>query len=130
MNFLKKSAILLITFFYSVCVVGMSVNVHYCHGKISSVSLDFSKSDCCCEKDKKAKKCCSDKEVELKIDNKDLRVSENKTSTEKPSETSLPKTFLVNSATKTPETTAAQNNYHIPLLYISQRYLKCCVFRI
>jgi hypothetical protein len=74
LNGLKTSAVVLLTFFYSFCAVGLGVNVHYCNGKIASVSIGFSKDDCCCQKESK-RKCCSDKAVVLKIESKQLKAS-------------------------------------------------------
>ncbi|MBL7801670.1 MAG: hypothetical protein JNL95_13195 [Chitinophagales bacterium] len=74
LNGFKTSAVVLLTFFYSFCAVGLGVNVHYCHGKIASVSIGFSKDDCCCQKESK-RKCCSDKAVVLKIESKQLKAS-------------------------------------------------------
>jgi len=71
---IKKTAVVLLTFFYSFCAVGLGVNVHYCHGKIASVSIGFSKDDCCCQKESK-RKCCSDKAVVLKIESKQIKTT-------------------------------------------------------
>jgi len=75
----KKSLIVLLTFFYSICAVGLDVKVHYCHGKISSVSVGFKEEKCCCEK-KRAAKCCTSKEVSFKIDTKQIKTAESKSS--------------------------------------------------
>ena len=74
LNGLKTSAVVLLTFFYSFCAVGLGVNVHYCNGKIASVSIGFSKEECCCQKESK-RKCCSDKAVVLKIESKQLKAA-------------------------------------------------------
>lgn len=74
LNGLKTLAVVLLTFFYSFCAVGMGVNVHYCHGKLASVSIGFSKEDCCCKKVTK-RKCCSNKEVVLKIESKQIKTA-------------------------------------------------------
>ena len=72
--YFKKTAVILLTFFYSFCAVGLGVNVHYCHGKVASVSIGFSKDDCCCKKVTK-RKCCSNKEVVLKIESKQIKTA-------------------------------------------------------
>lgn len=130
MNFLKKSAIILLTFFYSVCAVGMQVNVHYCHGKISSVSLDVSKSDCCCEKNKKPKKCCSDKKVQLKIETKNLRITEKRAIEAKPLAVDLPEAFSFAFAENKFISPFSLATYKSLRLSCSDRHLKCRVFRI
>jgi hypothetical protein len=130
MDFLKKSAIILLTFFYSVCAVGMQVNVHYCHGNISSVSLDFSKSNCCCEQSKTPKKCCSDKEVQLKIDSKTLQTTEKKTNETKVFVAALPKTISFPLAEKQFANASSTKIHTAPRLSLSDSYLMYCVFRI
>jgi hypothetical protein len=54
--------------------IGLAFNVHYCGGKIASVSLVSPKNDFqkgCCEKAEKKSSCCKDKKVKLekKTDN-------------------------------------------------------------
>jgi hypothetical protein len=74
----KKQISLLIAFFLLVSNSGLAFNVHYCEGKIASISSVFSdeeicampvqpvKKTCCAKPQKAHKKCCSDKEVNLK----------------------------------------------------------------
>jgi hypothetical protein len=69
---MKKLAIILLTFFYLVPVIGISVKRHYCAGHLSSVSLAFADSKCGCSKQMK-KACCSDKTQTFKI--KDIQQS-------------------------------------------------------
>lgn len=130
MDFLKKSAIILLTLFYSVCAVGMQVKVHYCKGNISAISLDFSKSNCCCETSKTPKKCCSDKEVQLKIDSKTLQTTEKKTTEAKLFAATLPKTIPFALTEKPLVREFSPQTYQPPRLSSSNRYLKHCVFRI
>lgn len=74
---LKKHICYFLTFFLLVSNSGLAFNVHFCKGKISSVSSIFSKEEicnmpvksnkaCCAKLQKTHKKCCSDKEVNLK----------------------------------------------------------------
>jgi hypothetical protein len=54
--------------------IGLAFNVHYCGGKIASVSLVSPKNDFqkgCCEKAEKKSSCCKDKKVKIekKTDN-------------------------------------------------------------
>jgi hypothetical protein len=53
--------------FYLVSTSGMSLNVHYCGGKIKHVSLYSSSEKGCCGKKKMSKKCCKDKVAYFKI---------------------------------------------------------------
>ncbi|MCX6295576.1 MAG: hypothetical protein NTX97_05840 [Bacteroidetes bacterium] len=66
---MKKSLILFLTFVYLVVASGLAFNLHYCGGKISSISLAFvSNHDNCCGKKKMTKKnCCKNKTSVLKI---------------------------------------------------------------
>lgn len=74
----KKQICLLIAFFLLVSNSGLAFNVHYCEGKIASISSVFSNEEicvkqvevieksCCAKPQQTHKKCCSDKEVNLK----------------------------------------------------------------
>lgn len=78
MNF-KKSIALIVAFLMLVSNTGFAMTVHYCGGKISSISSGFSNKEtceipeaapekaCCAKKvEVSHKKCCSDKTVNLK----------------------------------------------------------------
>lgn len=78
MNF-KKGIALLVAFLMLVSNAGFAMTVHYCEGKIASISSGFgnketcempkaAKEKACCAKKIEAshKKCCSDKTVNLK----------------------------------------------------------------
>ena len=73
----KKSTSLILIFFLLVSNMGMALNVHFCEGKLASISSAYkveetckmpksSGKKCCAEKDADHKKCCSDKELDLK----------------------------------------------------------------
>lgn len=75
--FFKKQISILIAVLVLVSNSGLAFNVHYCGGKIASITSVFSDGEVCsmpvkevkscCEKKQKVnKKCCSDKEVNLK----------------------------------------------------------------
>ncbi len=60
---------LLFLFFYLLSTSGVAVNVHYCAGKISSVSLAFeSKKNCGCDSKKTNRNCCKDKKHFYKVE--------------------------------------------------------------
>lgn len=74
----KKQISVLIAFFVLVSNSGLAFNIHFCEGKIASVTSVFSDNEtcqlpvkvektCCGKIEKEDKKCCSDKEVNLKI---------------------------------------------------------------
>lgn len=74
---LKKQILLFLAFFVLVSNSGLAFNVHYCGQKIASISSVFSNEEvcdmtteeedsCCAKKEASHKKCCSDKEVNLK----------------------------------------------------------------
>lgn len=73
----KKHISLFIALILLVSNSGLAFNVHFCEGKISSISSVFSKEEvcdmlsekeesCCAKPDLTHKKCCSDKKVNLK----------------------------------------------------------------
>lgn len=73
----KKSTSLILAFFLLVSNMGMALNVHFCEGKLASISTAYnveetceapktSDKKCCAEKEVNHKKCCSDKELDLK----------------------------------------------------------------
>jgi hypothetical protein len=66
---MKKFTIILFAFFYLTVTSGIAVNIHYCGGKIKTVSL-FAKGDTekgCCGSKKKSKGCCKDKKSFHKV---------------------------------------------------------------
>lgn len=65
---MKNSIIILFTMFYLMVTSGIAMNIHYCGGKIKSVS--FFKNDTekgCCGSKKKSKGCCKDKKSFHKV---------------------------------------------------------------
>ena len=73
---LKKHITLLLAILILVSNSGLAFNVHFCEDKIASITTVFSKEEvcvtpekeetCCAKLEKTHKKCCSDKEVNLK----------------------------------------------------------------
>ena len=65
---MKKALIIFLTFIYLFVASGVAFNVHYCGGKISSISLLKKENDDCCGKKRmKKKNCCKEKTSVLKI---------------------------------------------------------------
>lgn len=72
----KKQISLLLAFLVLVSNTGLAFNIHYCEGKIASITSIFTKEEvceiplkqdsCCAILENNHKKCCSDKEVILK----------------------------------------------------------------
>ena len=73
----KFTAILLLTI-YGLTSVGATIDLHYCSGKLSKVTLvtEPKKTDCCSEKEM-PKDCCKDKLVRLKQTNDQLLYTDN-----------------------------------------------------
>ncbi len=65
---MKKSFIILFSFFYLTITSGITMNLHYCGGKLKTVSFfnkDVEKG--CCGSKKKSKGCCKDKKSFHKV---------------------------------------------------------------
>jgi len=73
----KKQICLLLAFILLLSNSGLAFNVHFCEGKIASISSVFSNEEvcakpvkvektCCAKLEVSHKKCCSDKKVDLK----------------------------------------------------------------
>jgi len=65
---MKRASILLLASFYFAISVGISLNLHYCGGKIAAVSVAFVAPSCCCGEKEEKKSCCSDQEIKLQMD--------------------------------------------------------------
>lgn len=64
---MKKIFLILLVFLYIIPAIGVSVQAHYCGGKLASVSLTASKADsCACGSKQSKKKCCSNKTFSIK----------------------------------------------------------------
>ena len=72
---MKRSLIILFSFFYFVSSSGVFINLHYCRGKLKSVGIfRFSEANCCGKK-MKSKGCCSDKSSLIKTTDKQASVA-------------------------------------------------------
>ncbi len=63
----KKFLVIFFSIFYLTSTSGISLNIHYCGGKIKHITLFNSSEKCCCGKKKMSKKCCKDKVSYFKI---------------------------------------------------------------
>jgi len=64
---LKKYLIIIFSFFYLIASSGTTFNLHYCGGKLKSVSFFKADEKSCCGKKMKSKGCCKDKATTVKI---------------------------------------------------------------
>lgn len=64
---MKKFLVIFFSIFYLTSTSGISINIHYCGGKIKHVSLFNSSEKGCCGKKKMSKKCCKDKVSYFKV---------------------------------------------------------------
>jgi len=67
---------------YLSSTAGISLQLHYCHGFVSNVTLGIAEEDPCICSDKSEKNCCSDEFKYIKLDEKHVvKSSENNFST-------------------------------------------------
>lgn len=65
---MKKSFIILFSLFYLTVASGITINLHYCNGKLRQISfLNSKKEKGCCGSKMKSKGCCSDKAAFVKV---------------------------------------------------------------
>ena len=65
---MKKVVSIILLFLYMIPVIGINASVHYCGGKIASVSFGAEKAQkCACGSKKMKKNCCKDKEFSFKL---------------------------------------------------------------
>ena len=67
---MKKSLLILVTALYMVVTCGISINFHYCMGKLKSVAVGQAQNDHCedCGMVSKKSACCHDDTKWLKVD--------------------------------------------------------------
>ena len=65
---LKKLSVILILLIYGLSSTGMTVNFHYCCGKLKKVQFSSAQIECGMKmKHSSSKKCCDSKQLELKV---------------------------------------------------------------
>ena len=72
---MKKGFILLFALCYLYSSSGISINLHYCGGKIKSVSLFQTDEEACCKGKMKKAGCCKDKNAFVKIEDSQASAS-------------------------------------------------------
>lgn len=65
---MKKTVIILLAAFYLIIASGVTFNLHYCGGKLKTVSLFSNNEEGCCGSKKKSKGCCKDKTTLIKVE--------------------------------------------------------------
>lgn len=65
---MKRVTIIFLSVFYLMIASGLSFSLHYCGGKLKSISLYASAEKTCCGSKKKSKGCCKDKTTLLKVE--------------------------------------------------------------
>jgi len=64
---MKKAFVLFFAFAYFYSSTGICINLHYCGGKVKSVSLLHTDEEGCCKGSMKKKDCCKEKTAFVKI---------------------------------------------------------------
>jgi len=64
---MKKAFALFFAFVYLYSSTGICINIHYCGGKVKSVSLLHTDEEGCCKGTMKKKDCCKEKTAFVKI---------------------------------------------------------------
>jgi len=72
---MKKATIILLMLLYLIPAIGVTVSVHYCGGRLASVSLNPSDTEhkCPCGSKKMKKDCCKDVVNTLELDDDQKR---------------------------------------------------------
>lgn len=114
----KKHISLLLVFFMLLSNSGLAFTVHFCEGKLASISSFFTKEvvckmaekpqekSCCAKPNQAHKKCCSDKKINLKSKTEKITI--------KSVVLNLDAAFVVNSI-KTPAFVAVPNTISSPI---------------
>lgn len=123
---MKKVFLILFAFFYLIVASGISLNIHYCGGKIKNLSFLFSHSekDCCGSSKMKTKDCCKEKAAFIKVkeNQESSRILKTPTTFYKLLCTILPQLtfYCTDKATEK----VAQNYHAPPVFYDSPLYLQ------
>ena len=122
---MKKFVVIFFSIFYLVSTSGMSLNVHYCGGKIKHVSFITTNNEKgCCGKKKMSKKCCKDKVAYFKIkdNHKSNQVAKIANPSSKLISAVLPS--VINCTYVSSFYTTVQNYHAPPVIYDNPLYLK------
>jgi hypothetical protein len=73
---MKQLATFFLTVFYFITTVGVTVNIHYCQGEVSSVMVFSKTGKCCCSVETMPEGCCDDETFFYQLDDIQL-ISQN-----------------------------------------------------
>lgn len=65
---MRRVLILSLALLYSSLSVGISLDLHYCGGKLASVSIALPIPDCCCGPKNTNKDCCEDAQLDIQME--------------------------------------------------------------
>jgi hypothetical protein len=126
---MKKFALIAFSIFYLTIISGVNLNMHYCSGKLISISIAQTSNEIgCCGVKKSSKGCCHDQSTFIKLKEKHVQSSDLKMSVNIISSVLITSEFnvLINEVTSKSEIAtnyhAPPPNYKIPL-FIKNRVL-------
>ena len=125
---MKKLSLILLLVVYGLSSSGMTVNFHYCCGKLKKVEFSSAQVECGMKvKHNSSKKCCDNKQLDLKVKD-DQKITESAKSVFKT--IAVPISFSVLSIAH-----SVTSNYLIPSICAppplsKQLYIFHCVYRI
>ena len=71
---MKKFALIAFSIFYLLIVTGVNLNMHYCGGKLISISIAQTSNEIgCCGVKKSSKGCCQDESTYIKLKDKHIQ---------------------------------------------------------
>jgi hypothetical protein len=74
---MRKFVVTLLLLLYMIPTFGVNVNVHYCGGELSSISIGAkSENPCTCGSKKMKKNCCEDKTFSYEVDDNQAKTQE------------------------------------------------------
>ena len=65
---MKRVGLILLTVFYTGVSMGVSLNLHYCGGKLAKVRIALPQPPCCCGSEADMTSCCSDAQLSIQMD--------------------------------------------------------------
>lgn len=68
---MKKFLAISFALFYVLASIGVTLNVHYCHGEVKYVQMATHSEDCCCGDESATITCCDTDTIFLQYDNDD-----------------------------------------------------------
>lgn len=81
---MKRFKVILLLLLYILPAIGANVFVHYCGGKISSISIASAHADSCgCDGKKMKKDCCKDETISFQIDDEQIQLKQDFNTTAK-----------------------------------------------